>query len=241
MRIALMVLLLVLPFLARADFEVYFLRHGETTWNQKKILQGSVSNTVLTARGVRMAERTAEGLSAAGIAFDRVYTSPYLRARHTAELVATRTGPAPVCDSRLREMCFGKYEGLRYGTGVWPDDNLRRFFEDPETYVPQGAGAESFAQVQARLRDFLDTELKPLDGKVKRILCVAHSLVLKSLVRELAGDGASAAAKAPLQRNCCVHVVSFSDGCFTLRETGRVFYDPAEFETMSHLRVEGQN
>ena len=222
---------LFMPFAVRADFEVYFLRHGETTWNRAKLLQGAVAGTVLTERGERMAEATAAGMSAAGVSFDRVYTSPYLRARRTAEIVAERGGFArPVDEPRIREMCFGRYEGLKYGRGRYVDDNQRRFFEGEAGYVPQGEGAESFAQVQARIRDFLARELKPLDGKVKRVLCVAHSLVLKALVLELADASAPASAKRTIQPNCCVHVVKFANGRFTLGETGRVFYDPTAFD-----------
>ena len=172
-----------------------------------------------------MAEETGMGMAVVGLRFDCVYTSPYARAKETAELVARRTGPDPVVDRRLREMCFGKYEGQRYGKGAYPDENLRLFFEgDADQYLPQGEGAESFAQVQSRLRDFLERELRPLDGKVTNVLCVAHSLVLKSLVRELAGDSASASAKKTLQPNCCVHVVRYDEGKFSLVETGKVYY-----------------
>ena len=213
------------PTLALADFNVYFLRHGETDWNREKRLQGSVSNTVLTAKGIRMAEETADGMRKAGLRFDRVYASPYARAWDTARIVFRNTGPEPVADRRLREMCFGKYEGQRYEKGNYPDENLRCFFEgDADLYVPQGEGAESFAQVQARLREFLETELRPQDGKVTNVLCVAHSLVLKSLVRELAGENASAAAKKTLQPNCCVHTVRYENGRFRLLDTGRVYY-----------------
>ena len=211
--------------------EVYFLRHGETTWNRGKILQGSVPYTDLTYKGVRMAEDTAKGMLATGVRFDRAYTSPYLRARHTAEIVAAGgAGPAPVVDARIREMCFGRYEGVRYDKGDHPDDNLRRFFEDPERYVPSGEGAETFAEVGARLRKFLSEEIMPLEGSAARVLCVTHSLVLRALVREFAGDGASDSAKRTLQPNCCVHVLKYENGRFALTDTGRIFYSPEAFE-----------
>ena len=69
----------------KAAVDVYFLRHGETPWNRAKILQGSISHVDLTDAGVQMAEETAKGLSAAGIRFGRIYTSPYRRAQHTAD------------------------------------------------------------------------------------------------------------------------------------------------------------
>ena len=49
-------------------------------------------------------------------------------------------------------------------------------------------------------------------------------------MRELSGDGAPASAKKAIQRNCCVHTVRYEDGRFTLVETGRIFYDLAEFD-----------
>ena len=160
-----------LAFRADAAIDICFLRHGETTWNRAKILQGSIPYTDLTWKGVRMAEATAKGFAAAGIRFDRIYTSPYQRARHTAQLVADGgAGPAPVEDMRLREMCFGRYEGVRYEKGSYPDDNLRCFFEGSGQYVPQGEGAETFQMVGARVMDFLENELRPLDGKVVRFL-----------------------------------------------------------------------
>lgn len=240
--VALLFAALLAQLAAWADIDIYFLRHGETTWNRAGILQGSISYTDLTREGELMAEETAKGMSASGIRFDRIYTSPYVRARHTAEILsATGVGPAPVDDVRLREMCFGRYEGMRYAKGEYPDENLRFFFEDPERYVPQGVGAETFADVGARLRDFLENEVRPLDGKAERVLCVAHSLVLKSLVREFAGEGTSADAKKPIQRNCCVHVLRYAGGHFALKETGRIFYkvppasaaDPPPPQTLS--------
>ncbi len=42
----------------------------------------------LTARGKKRMRRVAEGMAAAGIRFDIIYTSPYTRARHTADIVA---------------------------------------------------------------------------------------------------------------------------------------------------------
>lgn len=220
---------LILFAISSQALEVYFMRHGETTWNRAKMLQGSISYPDLTEKGVRMAEESAKGFGAAGIRFDRIYTSPLKRAFHTAEIVGAGSECKPVVDYRLREMCFGKYEGLRYEKGNYPDDNLRRFFEDPESYVPTGTGAESFDDVGVRLRSFLEKELLPLDGKVDRVLCVAHSLILKTLVRELAGSGASDAARKPIQRNCCVHILVCENGHFVLKETGRLFYDPSVF------------
>ena len=231
--------LAAIPFVADAAVDVYFLRHGETTWNRAKLLQGSIDHVDLTPKGILMAEETAQGMIAADIRFGRIYTSPYLRARHTAAILAEGgVGPTPVADARLREMCLGWYEGKRYRKGEWPDDNLRRLFEDPEAFVPRGEGAETFQMVGVRLRDFLEHEIPPLDGKVDRVLCVAHSMALRALVRELAGAEAPPSALKALQRNCCVHVVRYADGRFTLQETGKIFYSPEKFDAPAEPRTD---
>lgn len=40
---------------ASAAFEIDFMRHGETLWNRAKVLQGSVSYSRLSAKGVAVA------------------------------------------------------------------------------------------------------------------------------------------------------------------------------------------
>jgi phosphohistidine phosphatase len=42
----------------------------------------------LTEKGIKRMRRVAEGLLAAGLTFDVIYTSPYTRARQTADIVA---------------------------------------------------------------------------------------------------------------------------------------------------------
>ena len=218
------VLDLAVVWTASADVEVWLMRHGETAWNRAKILQGTIDSPALTPRGVAMAEATAEGLKAAGIAFDRTYSSPLTRARQTARIVA---GAEPRTDARLGEMCFGRYEGVRYGKDAWPDQNLRFLFEDPARYVPQGEGAETFDQVGARLKHFLEKEIAPLDGKAGRVLCVSHSQALVALLRTMFLKADSKAKE--LVRNCSMIVLAYADGRFTLKEKDRVLYDPAAF------------
>ena len=212
--------------------EIHFLRHGETTWNRSKVLQGSIGYTDLTMRGVRMAEATAKGMEAAGVRYDRIYASDLLRAYRTADIIAKAQGRKTIIDPRIREMGMGKYEGMRYVKGEYPDENLRNFFEGTDPYVPTGKGAETFEDVAARLKSFFDEVIIPLEGKVDKVLCVAHSFVLKTLVKEYAGDSASDAAKKPLQRNCCVHVLECKNGKITLKETGRLYYNVADFDMM---------
>ena len=64
--------------------KIYMIRHGETDWNKMKRLQG-VTDIPLNACGIELAEKTAEGLK--NVPFDRIYTSPLIRAKKTAEII----------------------------------------------------------------------------------------------------------------------------------------------------------
>ncbi len=202
---------------------VYFFRHGETMWNREKRIQGSTPHIDLTDNGVRLAEATRDGFAARGIRFDCAYTSPLRRAAHTAEIIAGDVCPI-IADDRLREMGFGKYEGTRIGDGLWADDNIRRMFTDTDNYVPP-PGAESLEAVAARIRDFLENEIAPLEGRCETVLAVSHGGAMRSLVRLIRHLPAADYWRGR-QPNCCVHVVNVENGEFSLEEPlARLFAD----------------
>ena len=60
---------------------LYIIRHGETSWNKAKRLQGR-KDIMLDADGIRLAEKTGEGMQ--DIDFDLVISSPLIRAKQNA-------------------------------------------------------------------------------------------------------------------------------------------------------------
>jgi 2,3-bisphosphoglycerate-dependent phosphoglycerate mutase len=89
--------------------QLMLIRHGETAWNAEHRIQGHL-DVPLSPSGIRQAARLAERL--AGERVDVVYTSELSRARLTAEPLARLFGVEPLEDTRLRERCFGVFEGL---------------------------------------------------------------------------------------------------------------------------------
>jgi 2,3-bisphosphoglycerate-dependent phosphoglycerate mutase len=107
-----------------------------------------------------------------------VWTSPYVRARQTAEgLVAAAGLDVPlVLDERLREREFGVLDGLtRKGiTAQFPDESERRtrlgkFYHRPP-------GGESWSDVLLRLRASVDDLRRDAAGE--RVVLVAHQVVV---------------------------------------------------------------
>ena len=59
---------------------VYFIRHGETDFNKRCLIQG-MSDIPLNDKGIQQAGLAAEWFEKQNITFDRVFSSPLVRAR----------------------------------------------------------------------------------------------------------------------------------------------------------------
>lgn len=129
-----------------APLQVYFIRHGETTWSLSGRHTGR-TDLPLTPHGESMARALATTLK--GITFSRVWSSPRLRARTTCELAGL--GTAAQTEESLAEWDYGDYEGLRtaeirqlhLGWDIWRDGC-------PGGEMPASAGARA-DQLIARL------------------------------------------------------------------------------------------
>ncbi|MGB3429918.1 MAG: histidine phosphatase family protein [Burkholderiaceae bacterium] len=89
--------------------QLLVIRHGETAWNAEHRIQGHL-DIPLSAAGVRQARRLAQRLANERV--DAVYSSELARAWLTALPLAERLGLEVVPEPRLRERCFGVFEGL---------------------------------------------------------------------------------------------------------------------------------
>ncbi len=86
--------------------KLYLVRHGEVLHNVLK--QYNTADEDLTEKGVEQAKKLREVLN--GQKFDAVYSSPLIRALHTAEIIVGREEDI-VCDERLARTRCGKFVG----------------------------------------------------------------------------------------------------------------------------------
>jgi len=157
---------------------IYLVRHGQNEDNAEGLLNG-LRDRPLTAIGLEQAREAAKNIAATGIVFDAVYTSPLVRAKKTAEIIAVRLGlPAPTVLADLVERDFGVM------TGVPQSEIAQRcspdIIETPTvTYFLTPEGAETFPQVLTRSQRLL-AQLSAHHDK-KNVLLVAHSDVGKMI------------------------------------------------------------
>ena len=125
-------------------------RHGLTDRSEPEQHLGQGIDIGLSVAGRAQADALAARI--AGERFDRIVSSPLLRARETAEAVARRR-PVEV-DGRLAEMDYGAWEGCTYEQIEALDPELRRrWVADPATNP--APGGESGDDVALRAGGFL--------------------------------------------------------------------------------------
>ena len=86
------------------------IRHGETAANTGGVWHGS-TDTPLSERGRRQARRVGEHLLESGETFSHIYSSPLVRARHTAEAIDAGLGLGVAQEPGLSEYDLGSWEG----------------------------------------------------------------------------------------------------------------------------------
>ena len=96
-------------------------RHGQTDYNVQGRIQGRV-DIPLNDTGREQARRAADDIAALGPT--RIVSSPLVRARATAEVLASLTGLSVEIEPGLAEKSFGDWEGLKAADikKQWPED-----------------------------------------------------------------------------------------------------------------------
>lgn len=185
--------------------ELYLIRHGETIWNAAGKLQGT-TDVELNEEGRRLAGEL--GVSLEEIPFDRIYSSPLIRAYETACLIRGHRNIPIIRDERLREISFGDMEGIHYSEWMQEDSPYRTFFSDPGRYLPPVHG-ETLAEVCVRTKSFLEEVVEPVYAETDRIMIVAHGALNKGLMCHMEGNDQEHYWGDGLQRNCEATVFSY--------------------------------
>lgn len=158
---------------------LYFLRHGQTTWNADGNRYAGASDVPLTEIGIQQAKQAASHLR--DLSFDAVYCSGLSRARETAKLALDGRDLPIVSDPRLNEMNYGEWEGKTHAEILAePGNHWHDWVADPDAWRPGGNG-ELASELVARVTAFLYDVLQP--GNT--VLAVAHHTTGRLLIAHL--------------------------------------------------------
>jgi len=155
-----------------------FLRHGESVGNAEARWQGQ-SDYMLTEKGRGQAQALAKRWKSEGMKFDLIVSSPLVRAKETAEIIASTLGARVELDPILLERDIGEMEGLTA-------EEVRKKPQPPYVtpYDPVGGEGEGDWELFLRAGQALHDILRRPPGSY---LIVSHGGLLNQLMHAIVG------------------------------------------------------
>ncbi len=190
---------------------IYLVRHGETEWNKKGILQGWLDSP-LTEVGIKQAQLLSEKLATLNIG--SVYSSDLGRAIHTASILAPSK---PILkDARLREIYLGEWQGQEISN---LNDVPDYFTYCNQPHLFQGDTQERFEQISKRMMECLQNIHQQTVGNV---LVVSHGVAILCCLMHI--------MKMPIEnlweianiQGTSVTILECKDGQITVKSVGEI-------------------
>lgn len=175
------------------------IRHGETEANVAGRMQGR-GDDPLTPRGQQQVQAIAQRLKGEGQVVTAVYTSPLLRARHTADTVAAEFDLTSQTRDGLQEMNLGTLEGVSAA------ELAAAVPQQPDERYPGGESA----------REFVERIMGTLHGLVaahpdETIIAVSHGGVISTAL-SIWSVGHGGAWRDYTPANCALSIIEFGSG-----------------------------
>ena len=214
---------------------LYIARHGKTMFNTLGRAQGW-SDTPLTQEGERGIQELGIGLKKAGLDFDQAVSSDSGRAIQSMGIILEEmglTGKIPYrYDKRIREWCFGSFDGAYDGDlffGVLPRvfqiDDFRKLslmeMAEGIVEVDTTGWAESWEKLSKRIKEGFEAIAKELEAAGGgNAIVVSHGMTITTLIYLIDPK----AVEELVLDNGSVTVVEYEEGTFTIKKVGDLSY-----------------
>ena len=214
---------------------LYIARHGKTMFNTLGRAQGW-SDTPLTQEGERGIQELGIGLKKAGLDFDQAVSSDSGRAIQSMGIILEEmglTGKIPYrYDKRIREWCFGSFDGAYDGDlffGVLPRvfqiDDFRKLslmeMAEGIVEVDTTGWADSWEKLSKRIKDGFEAIAKDLEvAGGGNAIVASHGMTITTLIYLIDPK----AVEELVLDNGSVTVVEYEEGTFTIKKVGDLSY-----------------
>ncbi|MEG4836660.1 histidine phosphatase family protein [Microcoleus sp. B9-D4] len=192
---------------------IILVRHGKSTYNQERRIQGRLDKSILTEAGRSAALQVGDTLSS--IAFDAAYTSPLQRAKETAEIILSRLTNPPQLQptDNLMEIDLPLWEGMLRQDAIdkFPEA-YQQWQKQPDKFSMKLLSADGEIEhfpvlaIFANARHFWQELLsRHQDGT---ILVVGHNGINRALIAT-ASEITPDYYQSIQQSNCGISVINF--------------------------------
>ena len=208
-------------------------RHGLSSFNAKGLIQGRTDDSLLTDEGYEQARKAGKALS--NIDFDKIYSSPLVRAAETAKTIkeSLKKEESIIFDENLLEVDLNEWSGLKI-------DEIKKKFpkiyptwkNDPENLILKRNNVETYKPIQElfdQATNFIEDILKIyLEKDNVNILIVGHNAILRCLILLLLGKPKQGFRKIRLENasfsilNISRHENSYKTQIECLNQTGHL-------------------
>ena len=174
------------------SIRLVLVRHGLSSFNEKGLIQGRTDDSILTEQGYEQAFKSGKALSC--INFDKIYSSPLVRAAETAKTIQKNLKRETniVYDKNLLEVDLSKWSGLTINEikNKYPENYLN-WKNDPENLKLEGIDNSIYHPIQelyCQANEFIKYILKIyLEKNKANILIIGHNAILRCLILSLIG------------------------------------------------------
>ena len=207
---------------------VIIVRHGQSTYNAQKIIQGRCDKSVLTDKGISDAQQVGKALSVLKI--DAFYCSPLQRAHQTAKVIQQQLNNAPTIQptEQLMEIDLPLWEEMKKDEVIAKfAENYQEWKANPQDFkmVVNGLDHYPVRALYQQAQEFWQKTIAQHQGET--ILITAHNGINRCLI--MSAIGISIDRYHSLQQsNCCINILNFTGS----------FGDPVQLESLnqtSHL------
>jgi len=157
--------------------QVYIVRHGETYYNLKRIIQGSGINSDLNANGKKQAHLFYDQYKE--VPFDKVYVSTLKRSYQSVQQFVENGIPSQKL-SGLNEMNWGIFEGKPGNDATWTEVKQVTSRWNEGDYSAKATNGETPFDVIERLKKAWDVILSAREEKT--ILICTHGRTLRIML-----------------------------------------------------------
>lgn len=164
---------------------IYLIRHGQSIKNTQKIVQGDEDDhaNILTDQGRAQAYEVADLLN--GVSVTKIYHSPLVRARETAQIIADAHKLVPEQYKYLHEKKQGSMQGMRHEEMMAKFHDWSAMTEDERLDIKAVPNEESQRELRSRaLEAVRDIALRQPGDTV---FAVTHGGFIRAIYTYLSG------------------------------------------------------